>query len=142
VGAPFHYSIFDDPRLAHFSPPIEGKRDPLKQVLDNFALSVGDAGNSKLPDSAPQALWRGVDWLLGGPMPPEVIGAIREPGGGLSTLASTAASRELLGGESFWSGYRLRFKAAFFGPLGQWIAYFESPAHRVELALVPGPKPR
>jgi hypothetical protein len=81
--------------------------------------------------------WRGLDWLLGGPMPPELRGRISLEPGALSTLSSGAATRELWGGEAFWSVYRQRFRAATNLEFRQWLAWYGNPDHIARLLMVP-----
>jgi hypothetical protein len=79
---------------------------------------------------------RGVLWLLGAPMPPEILArATRDPSV-LATVSSTQAVRELWGGEPFWQEYRYRL-LNYSRTYNSWIKYLEDPKNRVKLVLTP-----
>src|SRR2546422_949061 len=85
------------------------------------------------------ALWRGLDWLLGGPLPPEIFERVLREPGVLHTLATGAAVRELWGGEPFWSEYRGRFRWAVAMRYPDWDTRMTDPKYPANLLFVPGP---
>ena len=134
----FQYSIFDDPEMARFYPPVApGETAPLP--LD-FTLvhTLKELAVMSIRRSSYQAVWRGVDWLLGGPLPPGIVDRVLAEPGALHTLCSGMAVRELWGGETFWSQYRKRFEQAIDQPYPDWYWRLTSQQYLVTLLFVPG----
>jgi hypothetical protein len=133
----FHYSLFDDPELARFYPPVgPGELDP-GLVRISFINTLNDLSSQKVTPASYFALWRGLDWLLGGPIPSEIYDRVLVEPGALHTLGMTNAVRELWGGEPFWSKYRERFHSAVGTPYPEWYARMLAPRYMVDLLLVP-----
>lgn len=134
----FQYSLFDDPDLVRFYPPVESGVSGDSALDLAFDDAVRRLGAMAIPSDTEEPILRGIVWLLGGSMPPEVLGrAARDPSV-LATVASNQAVRELWGGEPFWSEYRERLlhnRRAY----DTWIRYLISPRHRVKLVLAPAP---
>jgi len=77
-----------------------------------------------------------VEWLLGGPMAPAIATRVRTDHALLYRVCSADATRELWGGEAFWSEYRRRFDPGSGGGAG-WSHYLEDPKHRLLLFYAP-----
>jgi hypothetical protein len=137
VTARFHYSIFDDPDLARFYPPVgPNETDPgLLRVA--FANTLNDLSSRTVTPASYLALWRGLNWLLGGPIPTEIYERVLREPGALHTLGTSTAVRELWGGEPFWSKYRARFQQAVGTPYPEWYSRMLAPRFMVSLLFVP-----
>ena len=133
----FQYSILDDPEVVRFY-PVVGQDDTLPSALAAELINaLGDIGAKLIPPSVYEAIFEGVDWLLGGPLPPDVAKRMLTDGGALHALASGMATRELWGGERFWSEYRRRFRDAIEHPYVGWYDWLVAPARQVVLLFVP-----
>lgn len=133
----FQYALLDDPEIARFYAPVPADaRDPDLLTVE-FTASLGEVNAMILEPRSYQEIWRSVDWLLGGPLPPELSKRVLKDAGALHTLASGMATRELWGGEPFWSQYRRRFRDAIDHPYARWYEWFVAPEHRVALLMVP-----
>ena len=82
---------------------------------------------------------RGVLWLLGGPLSPDLRAAIRRDPAALNTLGNTIATRELWGGEPFWAEYRRRFDLRVSYGYGAWAQYLSDPDHHAIISVRPAP---
>jgi hypothetical protein len=133
----FQYSIFDDPELARFYPPIgPAETDPV--LLDLELISaLNDLARMTIPRSSYEAVWLALDWLLGGPLPPDINDRVLVEPGALHTLCTGMAVRELWGGEAFWSRYRERFEQAIDHPYADWYPRMTSRQHQVNVLFVP-----
>jgi hypothetical protein len=135
----FHYSLFDDPDLARFYPPVRpGENDPELMRL-SFVNTLNDLSSRQVTPASYLALWRGLDWLLGGPMPTDIFERVLREPGALHTLTMSTAVRELWGGEPFWSLYRERFMRAVGTPYPLWYARMLATRYQVDLLFVPKP---
>jgi hypothetical protein len=121
----FQYSILDDPRVARFYPPLAHNAtapgDLSREVIETFS----ELDAVLFDQETTQSVWRGVDWILGGPLPPPVARRALTDPSALYTVGSGMALRELWGGEPFWSEYRRRFRDAVKPPFVhpfQWMA--------------------
>jgi hypothetical protein len=133
----FHYSIYDDPDLARFYPPVgPGESDPALLGV-TFLSSLNDLTRMRVPPTSYMALWRGLDWLLGGAMPTEIYERVLREPGALHTLCTGTAVRELWGGEPFWSKYRQRFQKAVGTPYPEWHKRLLGQRYVVKLLFVP-----
>jgi hypothetical protein len=133
----FRYQVLDDPELALFFPPLTVEGLTIPQMQEEFAFTAGDAFFSDPPEPLRNGLLRGVLWMLGGPMPSDLLAQARGGGAPLLNLASTAAGRALMGDEAFWALYRDRFARGMVGERADWKAYFQDPTHHVEMVLIP-----
>jgi len=108
-------------------------------VLDlGFTATLKRLGAMAVSSSSYEAVWRGVDWLLGGLLPPGIVDRVLAEPGALHTLCSGMAVRELWGGETFWSQYRKRFEQAIDHRYPAWFGRMTSRRHRVTVLFVPG----
>jgi hypothetical protein len=133
----FHYSLYDDPDLARFYPPVgPAESDPI--LVDvTFHNALNELSGKLVTPPTYIALHRGLDWLLGGPMPPEIFDRVLEQPGALHAVGTGTAVRELWGGEEFWSGYRDRFRTAVGTPYKEWYKRMFAPQYIVNLLVLP-----
>ncbi len=136
----FHYSILDDPEMARFYPPVGPSETDPALVRITYENALAKISNATLAPDVSSGLWRGLDWLVGGPLPPEIFGRVVGEPGALHTLSAGAAVRELWGGEAFWSLYRARLRQAVTNPLLPW-EIMDTPKRLVTLLFVPGATP-
>jgi hypothetical protein len=134
----FHYSIYDDPELARFYPPVGPAETDPTLLRISFVNTLNDLSSRKVTPDSYFALWHGLNWLLGGPIPTEIFDRILREPGALHTLAAGTAVRELWGGEPFWSQYRERFEKAVGTPYPEWYKRMLAPRYMVNLLFVPG----
>ncbi|HEY2954735.1 MAG TPA: hypothetical protein VGK89_05760 [Candidatus Eisenbacteria bacterium] len=133
----FQYSIFDDPEMARFYPPVDSlETDPLGLEFQVYR-TLKQLYGMTVRRSSYEAVWRGVDWLLGGPLSTDIFGRVLTEPGALHTLCSGMAVRELWGGERFWSKYRERFRQAIDVAYPEWFERMASAKHLVNLLFVP-----
>lgn len=133
----FHYSLYDDPDLARFYPPVGPAEHDPALVDGTFHNALNDLSGKLVTPPSYIALHRGLDWLLGGPMPPEIFDRVLEQPGALHALATGTAVRELWGGEAFWSTYRDRFRTAVGTPYKEWYKRMFAPQFIVNLLVLP-----
>lgn len=133
----FQYSLYDDPELVRFYPPA-GPGTAADSALDEpFNGTISRLGSLVIPRDEYEQLLRGVAWLLGDALPPEILmRAARDPGV-LATLSSNQAVRELWGGEPFWSEYRSQLHPDRIKDFYYWVGYLLDPQNRVELLIRP-----
>lgn len=137
VNVRFKYSIFADPQIVSFFPPIlPGETDP-----DAAGIALQDAleklGGTIVQPSSYRELRLNHQWIFGGAMSPSLTQRCREHPGTLFTLANTMGVRALWGDEAFWVRYRARFMSETMTGGGTWLGYFEHPNNIVRLLLVP-----
>lgn len=133
----FQYSIMDEPDLARFFPPLGPEADNPALLSEEFITTMREVIQNPLDPSVLRDAWRGLDWLLGGPVAPEMRGRISMDAGALSTLSVGGAVRELWGGEPFWSVYRQRFRAAAAVEFRDWLAYYGDEPHTTRVLMTP-----
>jgi hypothetical protein len=137
LNARFHYSLFDDPDLARFYPPVGPSETDPELLRLSFTNTLNDLSARQVTPASYMALWRGLNWLLGGPMPTEIFERVLREPGALHTLTTSTAVRELWGGEPFWSEYRRRFQRTVGTPYRLWYARMMSTRYMVDLLFVP-----
>ena len=133
----FRYQLFDDPEMALFFVPLSVEGLLIPQMREEFTFTAADAFFVEPPAPLRTGLQRGVEWMLGGMLPPELLAQARGGGSVLLTLSSTAGARQLWGDESFWALYRQRFAQGLEGERGHWRDYFQNTSRQVELVLTP-----
>lgn len=133
----FKYLLLDDPDLALYFPPLTVEGLTVPQLREEFAATAADAFFADPPPNVQFGLRRGVEWMLGGPLPTDLLISARGGGAVLVNLASTAAARALLGDEAFWSGYRERFARGLGGERADWRDWFQDRQRQVEMVLLP-----
>jgi hypothetical protein len=132
----FQYSILDDPELIRFYPRL-GPGDRTAANLGD-ALEDGLSANETLvaDPEALESLRAGVGWLLGERLPHEMLPRFQKTPGLLVLLSSSAASRQLWGGEALWAPYRRLFERCNIDAIGL-IAKLRNPRNQVRLMLRP-----
>jgi len=132
----FQYSILDDPELIRFYPQL-GPGDRTAANLGD-ALQDGLSANETLvgDPEALEALRGGVGLLIGERMPHEMLPRFQRTPGLLVLLSSSAASRQLWGGEALWAPYRRLFERCNLDAVGL-IAKLRNPRNQVRLMLRP-----
>jgi hypothetical protein len=133
----FSYSILEEPELVRIfpAPPADSTEASVLQVELEAAMS---RLMEMIIDVRQYDMMRyNVLWLLGGPMPDHVLAGVRSDGPALNTLCNAMASRELTGGEAFWSRYRDGFTLTRDPRLARWAVYVSRPENEVALLLRP-----
>ena len=133
----FQYSLYDDPELVRFYPPVASGTAADSALDDPFNATVSRLGAMVIQRDSYEELLRGVAWLLGDPLPPEILMRANRDPGVLATLASNQAVRELWGGEPFWSEYRSQLHPDRMKDFYSWVSYFLDPKNRVEVLIRP-----
>lgn len=133
----FHYSLFDDPDLARFFPPLPPGEDNPDALRLTYVNTLNDLSARLVTPASYLALWRGLNWLLGGPLPTEIYDRVLREPGALHSLTMSTAVRELWGGEPFWSQYRERFMRTVGNPYPGWYSRMLSTKNLVDVMFVP-----
>ena len=132
----FQYSILDDPELIRFYPRLEpGDRSPAK-LGDVLADDLNESSMLVADEESLESLRAGVGWLLGAPLPHEILPRFQKNPGLLVLLSSSAASRELWGGEALWAPYRRLMDRCNIDEVGL-VARARNPRNQVRLMLTP-----
>ena len=131
----FQYSVADDPEMVRYYPPITFSEPP--RIDEEFQYSVVEFFRFPVDSAAYDRMALGVAWLLGGPVPRELLRRMKRDPSALSTLASSIAARERYADESFWLGYRTRLARRRGPDEAWWAGYFNDPSHQVQLVLTP-----
>ena len=77
-------------------------------------------------------------WLVGGPLPGDILRRMHQDPSGLGTVASSLAMRAIWHGDTFWAGYLKQLESLKLGHtyFYEWIV---DPAHQTSLLLTPNP---
>ena len=137
VSTRFRYSILDEPDLVRFQPETARDSTAPRALPAELKSTLADLVGMAVMSSEYNTYRASVLWLLGGPMPPRVLEQVRTDGSALNNVCNGLASRELTGGESFWSRYRKRFTDPRDPGLSDWAAYLCQPEHQVGLMFTP-----
>jgi hypothetical protein len=138
----FEYVLFDDPSLVRFYPPPDAGDRTTESVSLAMENLVADGVATPVPSELADRLKTSLGWLMGGPIPENLLRQLPREATPLATLANTAAVRELWGGEEFWRVYRRRFLDA---RQPQWAAAMRmlgEGQRRVVLLLLPPAQPQ
>lgn len=134
----FQYALLDDPGLVRFYPPLQpgDEADPQgpSARLDTLVIETAD---TQFAAETFAALGQNVAWLLGGPLPPGLLGTMRDDPAALNVLGATTASRALWGDEEFWGAYRRRFGQDDHAKPSHWYRWLRDPRLRANLLVVP-----
>jgi len=139
IGTRFRYILTEDAGLVRVFPPLAADDPDGARMMEEYLLTVRQGTQSDYADGTAESLWRGVDWVLGGPVPPERIGRTRSDGAALAAIATGQAFRETTGGEAFWSAYRERFKRAAMTDFRPAIYRLAQPERLVRVIARPAP---
>lgn len=134
----FQYALFDEPDLIRFYPRAAGTQGDPERLADALFEQLDVVARENITMQVLNALRAQVDWLLGGPLPPDVRARLRRDPGGLGTLTTCMATRALGRGDAFWDDYRRRFERTPYGP-STFYGWLTNPAEQVALQLVPRP---
>jgi hypothetical protein len=137
LTARFQYIVLDDPELVRLYPPVGHTPGDSIAVAEELIYSLREMPPGMLDPGFYDNVRTGMDWLLGGPLPKELLPRIRVDPPSLITLSMSMATREMTGGETFWSDYRRRFAQEPLRDVDYWRAYFAKGSNRIELKLVP-----
>lgn len=133
----FHYAVLDDPFLVRMFPRL-GKDAADPRVLSNGLEDlINEMLEMTVTIEAYQDLRHGVLWLLGGPMPRNVLRSVRADPPTLNALSNGMASRALWGSDAFWAEYRRRLDPTVSPAFGAWSQYVVTPRNQARLLLVP-----
>lgn len=137
----FSYSILDEPDLVRFFPKVPA--DSTDPTVLSFELSgtLAGLGEMIIMPRSYEDMIGSVQWMLGGPMPGQVLDDVRRDGAALNYLCNALATRELTGGEEFWARYRDRFDLRRNPQLPTWAGYVAAPRNQTMLMMVPRGKP-
>jgi hypothetical protein len=135
LASRFRFSLFDDPDLARFYPPTDPVLASPSWVAARLDEMLDPVSRSVMPAEGIDAVKRGVFWMLGGAMMPDLLAGARSQPGMVASLASTMAVRAVWQPESFWAGYRERFAMVRELPIETWTGWAMDPAHQVRLVL-------
>lgn len=130
------YAVLDEPDLARFYPPLA----PTDRSPDVLSKRMNDAVETMREKVVTGQNWRDLRtrtaWQLGGPIPNEVLGTVRQSPILLLSLSRGTAARNLYGGEAFWAEYRRRFEEMAPG-VSRWYPWFLDPQKQVRLLYAP-----
>lgn len=137
IPSPFQYSLLDDPELLRLYPPVTPSDLDSSRIREAYNEGILALSRSTITYEEYSQLHESVMWMLGGPMNADLGRRSRTDPGVLAVLSTTAAMRELWGGEAFWTSYRERFLAVKRPEFARWADYFVSPSHQVQVVFVP-----
>ncbi|MBI1796447.1 MAG: insulinase family protein [Candidatus Eisenbacteria bacterium] len=133
----FKYSIFADPQLAQFFPPVRTDENDADQLGVGLQDGIEILATTIIEPRTYHEIRVNHQWVLGGPLSPGLVQRCREHPGTLFTIANTLAVRALWGDAAFWKRYLDRFMSPSITGGGTWTAYFQSPDNIVRMLLVP-----
>lgn len=133
----FQYSLLDDPELMRIYPPVSPSDLDSARIREAYVEGILALSRTTITYEQYSQLHDSVLWMLGGPMNSDLRRRSRTDSGVLAALSTTAAMRELWGGEAFWTPYRERFVAIERPAFARWSNYFLSPTHQVQLIFAP-----
>ena len=142
LGSRFQFSILDDPDLARFYPSLSDSTSDSLAVARELHQVFKDVPRLTLDQEAYDRIRRGVGWLLGGPLSPELIQRAKNDPALIYNLSSSMATREMWGGQAFWSAYRRHFEEDPDPGWQAWERYVLSRRNQVLLLLTPAPRQR
>jgi hypothetical protein len=136
LNSRFQYSIFDEPELVRFYPPVRADATDPDLIAGALAEQLQVVGAQLVDKGVLETVSRSVSWLLGGEIPVEVMGRLVADPGGLGTLSNGLATRALWMGDAFWAGYLRRFRSQRIGHsyFYDWMA---DAKHQATLLLTP-----
>ncbi len=133
IPSRFQYSIIDDPELVRIYPIVTASDYEIGIIRESYLEAMLAMTQSQIRPEEFYSLQAGVRWLIGGPMTRDMRQRMATDRGLLMTLATSAATRELSGGEDFWREYRRRYDLIERPNLAQWADYFTTPANMAQL---------
>jgi hypothetical protein len=136
LRARFQYSILDEPDLARLYPDVDPQETNAVAVAMSFNQSLELLSSQMIGKDLMNTVRTGVDWILGGPLPPGLLGQARIQPGSLAPLAGGMATRAIWRGDDFWDRYRLAFETTPLAP-SIFFAWMASTEHQSVLLLTP-----
>jgi peptidase M16-like protein len=132
----FQYSIYDEPELVRFYPPVRADATDPDLLAGALAEQLQVVGAQVVEKAILDGVGRGVSWLLGDVIPAEVLNRLRADPSGLGTLSNGFATRALWMGDAFWADYLRRFRTQRLGHsyFYDWMA---DGRHQATLLLTP-----
>jgi hypothetical protein len=136
----FRYSILDEPEVVRFYPEVQRDSTNARALAGEFRQTMAALVGMAVLQDEYEKLRYSVLWMLGGPMLPPLLAQVRGNGAALNNVCNGLASRELTGGEAFWSLYRRRFLVLADPGLDEWARYLCAPEHQASLLFTPPKK--
>ena len=132
----FQYSLFDEPELVRFYPPVRADATDPDLVAGALYEQLEVVGGQMVDKTVLDGVRRSVSWLLGDLIPIEILTRLRTDPGGLGTLSNGMATRALWMGDAFWAEYLRRFRTQQIGHsyFYEWMA---DAKHQTTLLLTP-----
>jgi hypothetical protein len=137
VRSRFQFSILDDPSVARLYPPIQSTEWSPENLQMQFFALLQTFSTLTIELNQMTAVREAVDWLLGGPLSDGLAARVPTDHAVLYRLCSAAATRELWGGEAFWSQYRRRFDPARSAGDERWPEVLKDPALVISVLYAP-----
>jgi len=133
IPSRFQYSIIDDPDLIRIYPIVTTSDYEVGVIRESYLEAMIALTQLQIRPEEFRSLQAGVRWLIGGTLTRDLRKRMATDRGLLMTLASSGATRELWGGESFWREYRRRYDAIDRPGLSRWADYFTNPKNMAQL---------
>jgi hypothetical protein len=132
----FQYSLFDEPELVRFYPPVRADATDPDVLAGALYEQLQVVGGQLVDKTVLDGVRRSVSWLLGAEIPREIMARLRSDPGGLGTLSNGLATRALWLGDAFWADYLRRFQMQRIGHsyFYEWLA---DAKHQSTLLLTP-----
>ena len=134
--ARFQYSLFDEPELVRFYPPVKADATDPDVIGSTFTWQLQELGGRIVDMRIMDVLRRSVRWLLGGELSSGVLANLDRNPGGLASVTSGLATRALWKGDAFWAGYLRRFDKLKIGH-NYYYEWMEDAKHQTALLLTP-----
>lgn len=134
----FQYSIYDEPELLRFYPPMAADATDPDLIAGALYEQLQVIGGQLVMLPIMDRMRYSMAWLLGAPLPPEVLKSLQSAPNGLGTLTTGMATRAVWHGDAFWSGYLDRFMTLKLGH-GFFFEHLADAAHQTTLLLTPTP---
>jgi len=134
----FRYSVVDDPEMVVFYPPVDQVDADSLRVHNEYGFALAAFASSEISGEKFQELRQSVYWLLGGALSARQRANARASAPFLMLLAGNGATRELSGGEPFWSEYRKRFEAVNIPDVERWYPLLRDPKRQAHYFFNPG----
>jgi predicted Zn-dependent peptidase len=134
----FQYSLLEDPGFARLYPPAVPPQAPDPQNTSAILRWTVDGLQTGIIERETyDGLRHNLLWMMGGPMPKELLDGVRRDPAALNFLCASLASQALWGNEVFWAEYRRRFDASVSPEFGFWADWLRDPGHQTTLLLLP-----
>src|SRR5262249_43695567 len=132
----FQYSIFDEPEVVRFYPPVRADATDPDVLAGALYEQLQVVGGQMVDAQVLDGVRRSVRWLLGGEIPVEIMPRMHREPGALATLSNGIAARALWMGDRFWADYLRRFDTSRIGHsyYYEWVA---DAKHQVTLLFTP-----